>query len=85
MYNNIQELVSRLSYEPENSEINFQLAVEYENIGQNASAISFYLRAAEHGTSKELVYTSLLKVGICLERQGERDWNVSNSFLQAIE
>jgi tetratricopeptide (TPR) repeat protein len=85
MYNNIKELISSLSFEPHSAELNFKIAVEYENIGQNASAISFYLRAAEYGTAKELVYSSLIKVGICLERQGERDWNVSNSFLQAIE
>jgi tetratricopeptide (TPR) repeat protein len=85
MYNNIKELVSSLSSEPHDAELNFKIAVEYENIGQNASAISFYLRAAEYGVTKEIVYSSLIKVGICLERQGERDWNVSNSFLQAIE
>jgi tetratricopeptide (TPR) repeat protein len=85
MYNNIKELISSLSFEPHSAELNFKIAVEYENIGQNASAISFYLRAAEYGIAKELVYSSLIKVGICLERQGERDWNVSNSFLQAIE
>ena len=85
MSNNIKELISALSEEPFDAELNFKIAQGYENIGQNASAISFYLRAAEYGSDRDLVYCSLLKVGLCLQQQGERDWNVSNSFLQAIQ
>jgi tetratricopeptide (TPR) repeat protein len=85
MSKDIKELVSLLSISPFDSELNFKIAQEYESLGQNASAISFYLRAAEYGSDKNLVYCSLLKVGICLQHQGERDWNVSNSFLQAIQ
>lgn len=85
MSKNIKELVSLLATTPFDSELNFRIAREYESLGQNASAISFYLRAAEYGFNRDLVYCSLLKVGMCLEYQGERDWNVSNSFLQAIQ
>jgi len=85
MSKEIKDLVSLLSVTPFDSELNFKIAQEYESLGQNASAISFYLRAAEYGLNKDLVYCSLLKVGICLQYQGERDWNVSNSFLQAIQ
>lgn len=85
MSKEIKDLVLLLSATPFDSELNFKIAQEYESLGQNASAISFYLRAAEYGSDKNLVYCSLLKVGICLQYQGERDWNVSNSFLQAIQ
>jgi len=85
MSKEIKDLVSLLSVTPFDSELNFKIAQEYESLGQNASAISFYLRAAEYGSDKDLVYCSLLKVGICLQYQGERDWNVSNSFLQAVQ
>lgn len=85
MSNNIKELISALAGNSSNAELNFAIAQEYENIGQNASAVSFYLRSAEFSSDKNLIYCSLIKVGLCLQRQGERDWNVSNSFLQAIE
>ena len=85
MSDNITKLISALAGDSFNAELNFRIAEEYEKLGQNASAISFYLRSAEYGEDKNLVYCSLLKVGICLERQGERDWNVSNSFLQAVQ
>ena len=85
MSDNITQLISALAEDSFNAELNFYIAEEYERIGQNASAISFYLRSAEYGEDRNLVYCSLLKVGVCLERQGERDFNVSNSFLQAIQ
>lgn len=87
MSNSITNLVKLLANDSANPEINFNIALEYEKIGQTASAVSFYLRAAEYGeeTHKEIVYSSLLKVGLCLDGQGERAWNVSNSFLQAIQ
>ena len=87
MSNIITELVKLLSSDSQNPEINFNIALEYEKIGQTASAISFYLRAAEYGeeTHKLITYYSLLKVGICLDGQEERAWNVSNSFLQAVQ
>jgi hypothetical protein len=55
--NIITELVKLLSSDSTNPEINFNIALEYEKIGQTASAISFYLRAAEYGeeTHKEVV------------------------------
>lgn len=85
MSNNIKVLISELANNPFDERLNFLLGEEYEAIGQNASAVSFYLRAAEYGHSRDLVYCALIKVGLCLQKQGERDWNVSNSFLQAIE
>jgi tetratricopeptide (TPR) repeat protein len=87
MFNNIIELIKLLANDSTNPEINFNIASEYEKIGQSASAMSFYLRAAEYGedTHRDITYSSLLKVGICLDEQGSRFWSVSNSFLQAVQ
>jgi hypothetical protein len=82
----INELIESASHDMLNPELNFQIAKEYERINQTASAVSFYLRAAEYGyaTHPLIVYTSLLKMSLCFEDQKDRNWNVSNYILQAI-
>ena len=86
MYNNITSLTKLLSVDSYSPQVNFDLGLEYERIGQLASALGFYLRAAEYGyeTHKDLTYICLLKIGICLDKQGGRDYTTTNSFLQAI-
>ena len=87
MYNNIVELTKVLAKNSADPQINFDLGLEYEKIGQTASAAGFYLRAAEYGykTHKDLTYTAILKVGLCIEQQSQRDFSCSNNFLQAIQ
>lgn len=82
----INEIIERLSKDPFSPEINFEAALEYEATGQSASAVSFFLRAAEYGydTHKSIVYNSLLKVANCFENQNDRKHTVSNCILQAI-
>jgi hypothetical protein len=82
----IEDLVVDLSTDPFNPELNFKCAVEYQNLNQTASAVSFYLRAAEFGidTHKEIVYTSLLKIAECFNDQKDRQWNVTNYLLHAV-
>jgi hypothetical protein len=68
------------------NEIIEKLVVEYEKLNQTASAVSFYLRAAEYGfeTHPLIAYASLLRVSICIEDQKDRNLSVSNVILQAI-
>lgn len=82
----IEELVVKLSNDPFNPELNFQCAVEYERINQTASAVSFYLRAAEYGVgiNKDVVYASLLRMAHCFEDQNDRINTVNNCYLQAL-
>ena len=86
MNNIIEDLVVQLSTDPFNPELNFKCAVEYENLNQTASAVSFYLRCAEYGyeTNKDLAYNSLLRMARCFEDQSDRQYTVSNCILQAI-
>jgi len=83
----IERLVVDASTDPLNPEKNLAIAVEYEKLGQTASAVSFYLRAAEYGykTHMDLTYAALIKVASCIARQTGRGLTVSNSLLQAIE
>ena len=83
----IEQLVVALSEDPYCPEKNLNVAVEYERLGQTASAVSFYLRAAEYGykTHMDLTYAALIKVASCIDRQTGRGLTVSNSLLQAVE
>lgn len=82
----IERLVVEASSDPLNPRKNFDIAVEYEKLGQTASAVGFYLRAAEYGHDKDgmTTYTALLRVSICIEGQENRGLTVSNVLLQAI-
>lgn len=82
----IEKLVIELSHDPFNSEKNFAVAVEYEKLGQTASAVSFYLRAAEYCPERydPIAYASLLRLAHCFETQKDRVSTVSNCILQAI-
>lgn len=86
MLTKISKLVMILAKDTASPQANFDLALEYEMLGQTAAAIGFYLRAAEYGYKEEpiITYTSLIKIGICLENQDGRDFSASNSYLQAI-
>jgi tetratricopeptide (TPR) repeat protein len=82
----IEHLVSDLSKDPFNPDLNFAVAVEYEKQNQTASAVSFYLRVAEYGEESHpsLVYASLLKVAHCFDNQNDRVATVTNCLLQAV-
>lgn len=82
----IEQAIIELAPEAHNPEKNFNAALAYDNIGQTASAVSFFLRAAEYGykTHDLIVYTSLIKISHCFAKQGEREHTVENSLRQAI-
>jgi hypothetical protein len=82
----IERLVVDASSDALNPAKNFEIALEYEKLGQTASAVGFYLRAAEYGykTDSLITYTSLLKISVCIEGQKGRQNTVSNVILQAI-
>ena len=51
---------------------NFNLAYEYESIGQTASALSYYLRCAEYTNNDDISYECLLRMSECLGKQDNR-------------
>lgn len=83
----ISKLIEDLSSDPFNPSLNFNIAVEYEKLGQTASAVSFYLRSAEYGINGDnplIPYTALLRMAHCFEDQNDRAHTVSNALLQAL-
>jgi tetratricopeptide (TPR) repeat protein len=83
----IEQLIESASHDMFNPVINFEIAKKYHEIGQTASATSFYLRCAEYGhdTTPLHVYSSLIKIAECLSDQTGRENTVKNCFLQAIQ
>ena len=49
-------------YNIEDAQANFDLALEYDKLGQSYTAISYYLRAANFTDDDTLAYTCLLKM-----------------------
>lgn len=86
MYDKLENLIVEFSSDPFNSKKNFEIAKEYERLNQMASAISFYLRAAEFSDKPKdpIVYASLLRLSLCFESQKDRIHTVSNATLQAL-
>ena len=80
----IETLITDLSKNPFDPQLNYEIAQAYENIGQTASAISFYLRTAEYGDHSDYVYCSLIKAAQCFETQQNRQATVENLIYKAI-
>lgn len=68
----------------ENPVLNYELGLEYDKIGQTASAITYYLRAAERTDVIEHAYECLLLVGNCFNKQGNRANSVQKTYKQAL-
>jgi hypothetical protein len=69
---------------PDCPEANFNIALYYNRIGQTASAISYYLRAAERSNENLLMYEALIKASICFDSQGCRNVSVEGILKHCI-
>lgn len=82
----IKQLVEKAAFQPFDPNTNLLIGEEYLKINQTASAVSFYLRAAEYGydTHPNIVYSALLRISLCFEKQKGRGHSSLTSILQAI-
>jgi len=69
---------------PVDPEINWKLALYYHDIGQTASAVSFYIRAAERATDTLVQYECLIRASMCFASQGTRGLSVRGLLQRAI-
>lgn len=82
---NIKQLLVDYINDHDNPEKNFDLAVYYHNIGQTATAVSYYLRTAERTSDPHFKYESLFHAAECFDAQGSfRKLTVKNLLKQAI-
>jgi FkbM family methyltransferase len=81
---NLQNLLHKFIQDPENPENNFYLGTYYDNLGQSASAVSYYLRTAERSQSDLIKYQCVLRAGLCFGQQGCRNTTVKGLFQHAL-
>jgi hypothetical protein len=82
--NSYSNILNQYIYNPEEALINFYIGLEYENMGHTASAVSFYLRAAERTNEDLLKYECLLRASICFDLQGSRGNSVIGLLQHAV-
>jgi FkbM family methyltransferase len=82
--NSLSVAVNNFARDPENSELNYDVANEYFNIGQTAAAISYYLRTAERTSDKNLAYECMLRIAQCFDKQGDRHNSVRGAYKHAL-
>lgn len=80
----IINLLEKFIHDPADAENNFALALYYNEIGQTASAVSYYIRTAERTDNDLLKYECLIKAARCFELQGTRSFSVKGLLQHAI-
>lgn len=78
----LKDLVLQLAKDPEDPDANFNLAYAYHEKGHTASAVSYYLRAAERGPDL-LAYEALIRCHYCFDNQQQRDFTAKHVLKQA--
>jgi hypothetical protein len=78
----IQHTLNEFINDPYNDKVIFDLANLYFDQNQTASALIYYLRVTE--LDSDLVYPSLLRIGLCLEKQTNRMYSAKGLYLHAI-
>lgn len=80
----LDDAVRRLALQPENPQNNVAVAEIYDELGQTAAALSYYMRAAERTTDTDLSYACLIRSARCFERQNHRHVSVRTLLKRAI-
>ena len=71
-------------YNIEDAQANFDLALEYDKLGQSYTAISYYLRAANFTDDDTLAYTCLLKMATWFIKHECRPFSAETTLQQAV-
>lgn len=80
----LTELIHIFIDNPDDPVANFNLALYYEQNGQLASAVSYYLRTAERTNYTALVYESIIRAAICFDKQGTRNYTVKGMLQHSV-
>jgi hypothetical protein len=78
----IQYALNEFINNPYDDKVIFNLANSYYDQNQTASALTYYLKVTE--LDSDLVYSSLLRAGLCLEKQADRVFSTKGLYLHAI-
>lgn len=80
----LEQVIYQYANNPEHYLTNYELAREYDKINQFASAVSFYIRAAEKSSDIDITYNSLVLAALCFEKQSRRKFTVEGLLQHAI-
>jgi len=80
----LNQLLITYINDPDDAEINYELAIFYDDIGQTAAAMSYYLRTVERTEDKLLQYECLIRASMCYEKQGTRKFTVKGLIQNAM-
>jgi hypothetical protein len=80
----LKSLIKTYITNPNNFENNWNLAIYYDEIGQTAPAVSYYIRTAERTNDDLLKYECLIRAAMCFEKQGTRRFTVKGMMQHAI-
>lgn len=80
----LDTLINYYVINPVDPDINWKLGLYYHNIGQTASAVSYYIRAAERYTNQIDQYECLIRASMCFASQGTRGLSVRGLLQRAI-
>lgn len=69
---------------PECDNNNYVLAKIYDHLGHTSSALSFYLRCAERTKQLPMAYECLVRLALCLQSQGNREFSYVQQLKHAI-
>jgi GR25 family glycosyltransferase involved in LPS biosynthesis len=76
--------VTAYALDTENPQRNYELARWYHSQQQTASAITYYLRAADRTENSLLAYECLLHMASCFHTQSNRNYTVKGLYQHAI-
>ena len=80
----LSDLLYKFIADPEHVANNLNLAIYYDRIDQTASAVSYYLRAAERTDQDIIKYQCVLRAGICFSKQGCRNFTVKGLYQHGL-
>jgi tetratricopeptide (TPR) repeat protein len=80
----LQERLESYIKNPEDLDNCFRLGYEYEKIGQQTSAITFYLKCSERTEDDNFAYECLLRMAKCYNDQGGRSAHAISNARWAV-
>jgi len=80
----LNHAIYNYAMKPTDASRNFNIAETYHEMKQYASAVSFYIRAAELTDDENMKYVSLINSADCFSQQGSRFYTVEGLLQYAI-
>ena len=87
MQKRLTQLLTELVYLTEDLSValcEYEIADIYANLKQYSAAFTYYTRCTGRNINKEIIYAALIKAGLCLRHQGNRQLSVKTLMQHAV-